>query len=111
MTIMHDENVTLDSDTSKKPRSVYMTIMSKKRYNDINNDLMSRYQDETLVNEVMEVIKKVMNFDPDAKAYDPKMKENTRNSRQKRSKELGISSYQYQKKDVEYQKKKLSNSS
>lgn len=71
---------------------------------------MSRYQDETLVNEVMEVIKKVMNFDPDAKTYDSKIKENIMNSRHKRIKELGISSYQYQKQDVEYQKRKNGNS-
>lgn len=65
------------------------SLLSKKRFYDIEAKLQSKSESQTLtVSMVMDTIKEVLNFDPDANSYEPVKKV------LEKKKEQGISSYQ-----------------
>lgn len=70
-----------------------LSTMSKKRYYEIENELKNKFDNDEAVSQVMEVLKRVMNFDPEACRYTPELGQKTKEYRHKLRDEKGISTY------------------
>jgi hypothetical protein len=60
-----------------------VSIMSKKRYHLIEETLHKTVEDPVKVATVLQNIKEIMNFDPEAKQYNERVASHIRNYRQK----------------------------
>ena len=81
----------------KKERSKYLSVMSKKRYQEICQYVNNTVQDHSLSERIITGIKEIMHFDPNAKSTTPATIASTQKSRRQRAADLGISVYQYKK--------------
>lgn len=69
------------------------SCLSKKRFHDIETELNGVFEDKESVMLVMDIIKRVMKFDPEASRYTPEVGKKTKEYRHKLRDEKGISTY------------------
>lgn len=88
-----------------------MSIMSKKRYHEIEEILSSLIKNPEEHSLAMSKICEIMKFDPNRNTYTPKVKENNANWRKKRAEELGVSIYVASGNKAYYERTKTQNTS
>ena len=70
-----------------------VSTMSKKRYNDIVASLKTHFDDQLKIDLVLEDLRKIMNFDPDASRYTPELAQKEKERRHKLRDEYGVPLY------------------
>ena len=69
------------------------SMMSKKRYHQIEKVISDTYQDDEKLVAVMEGIRMIMNFDPEVSRYTPEISKKIKEYRHRLRDEKGISTY------------------
>lgn len=70
-----------------------VSIMSKKRYMEIQKTLEEHIADDATLNTVMASIRTIMRYDPDKSAYTPEIKQRQVEWRRRKAQELGVTTY------------------
>jgi len=82
------------------------STMSKKRFNDISMMLNSLFENDEKYMEAIESIKRIMNFEPNARIYTPESGLKTRERAKRRAEKLGKSFYEISGQKSFYNKQK-----
>jgi len=77
-----------DSQLQGNRKTAYMCHLSKKRFAEIQSYIQSVVNDENTAQVIMDGIKTITHYDPDAKTYDKSKAEKMRKYRQDREKKL-----------------------
>jgi len=70
-----------------------VSTMSKKRYQEFSDVLLTKVQDHELANELLRDLCEILNFDPDKSRYTPELGQKIIAHRHKLRDEQGISTY------------------
>lgn len=97
---------TMSVDSAPETSAKGKAVFTKKRYGEIANVANEIFQDETKVDVFMQRVRTIMNFDPDVKQYTPEQAKYIRESRQRLSKERGISVFELSGSKASYERRK-----
>lgn len=84
------------SDNTIEVKKPQVSIMSKKRLDEIKNTIIAKYGEDG-IDDIIENICNIMKFNPEKSTYTPEKGQKFMEWRKKRAEELGISDYDYRK--------------
>lgn len=82
------------------------SVLTKKRYSEIDILAKELIPEQNNVDKLMEGIRRIMNFDPEVKQYTPEQAKYIRESRQRLSKERGVSIFELSGSKASYERRK-----